>query len=1039
MTRPSSLLGPPVLTVAAFGLLIAVTRTPAGEAAESLLALMPRVEDYTHMWWAEGFPSHTPSAPWRRVVQTGHYAMALDTDTMRIPRLGTTHTGLGYADCARCDNAAWQRLPPAELTLTITANGKKYRCTAGGKWSQFRGPRLIESGRFVQRADVTDLVFSANDGARLNVEARFETVAWPARLGMVLAARPGQVPIPAGETCFGRVGGGFGLSGTNHLDVPHSPELDPGQFTLELWVYVPSDYQVSKRSSPWLVCKNVHEEVEGNYGIVIRQGRPQARMNIGGGRRNMFAADSRHSLKVEAWNHIAMSYDGNVLRLFMDGRPSGECRIGRKRTPGRQGLTFGRRQDNWRDGHRLRGVVDEIRFYDRALTSAEVRKRFSKPVTAIATLKPVREWCFRADGHASSSRPREQWKDASMDILLKAAEGERHARYQTPGGRAWGTPDWREVSVAWHPASPRPAERDGPLKVLALELPGEAERPVYYDPARGWYRVNLDGIVPTVPPGKGERRNDSIERVKLVLSNPSDTPRVARLLFEKTQNGIRQHYGEPITGMSVVLRDADGHPTGIPVQLSKNWHTSFEGGVHAGIWFHGFSLVHLPPRAAVELELALVYGHWGGLAAASHTQLCLIGWGSNQLWDESALGSWGESICYEPDRCQAGCAVLDVRPVMVHAMNNGFRWRWTHNVGGGDFFLFLDPGGKRVFPKRMRTAYHSQGPCLTEVTYAGLIGEGIEHSATVSLSRTDDVVRGTYRLRMDVKKPADLSRFVVFQIGSDTYSYTGERRMALGNENGLLREWATQWGGNTYRTEPMECTERIPWVSLHEAVPRKAKGAWANRGVVIRSWQARLGGRKAAPWLAEHGVRARGNDTSTVDIVPPPGVARLEIGDFVEATFEHIVMPRFAADYYGPNEALRTALGQSQNTWRMIHREAVVNDRRVEIRTGTLETLYPAIRVEAAKGRAEFTLSGGLGYVPITFSGLLSPRGRALVLDGQRLDQSTHGNDFWQTDYDAATKRWSLTFNVPASDGVTPTDEHLDRGLRVVALGGPPE
>ena len=44
--------------------------TTAGEP--NLLALAPRVEDYTHMWWAKGFPSHTPSAPWLRSIQTGH-------------------------------------------------------------------------------------------------------------------------------------------------------------------------------------------------------------------------------------------------------------------------------------------------------------------------------------------------------------------------------------------------------------------------------------------------------------------------------------------------------------------------------------------------------------------------------------------------------------------------------------------------------------------------------------------------------------------------------------------------------------------------------------------------------------------------------------------------------------------------------------------------------------------------------------------------------------------------------------------------------
>jgi hypothetical protein len=493
-----------------------------------------------------------------------------------------------------------------------------------------------------------------------------------------------------------------------------------------------------------------------------------------------------------------------------------------------------------------------------------------------------------------------------------------------------------------------------------------------------------------------------------------------------------------ITGMSAVLRDPDGFPTGIPVQLSKNWHNRPERGVYAGTWFHGLTHMRLPPQAKVELELALVYGHWGGVAAASHAQLCLIGWGSNQLWNQSALGSWGESVCYEPDQVQGQCSVLDVRPVMVRSMAADQPWHWTHNVGGGDFFRLFDASGKRVPHARMRTAYERYGPCLTEVTYAGRIGEGIEHSATVSLARTDDIVRGTYCLRLDVRKPVDFSRFVVFQIGADTYSYTGERKMAVGNETGLIREWPTQWGGDTYRTEPLECTGRVPWISLHEAVSRAKKeaaargqpgapGAWANRGIVIRSWQAQLGGKPAAPWIAERGVKARGEDTSTADILPPPGVTRLEPGDFVEATIEHVVVPQYAADYYGPDEALRAALGQWENTWRMILREAAGNDRRVKIKTGTLESLYPAVCIRTAKDAAEFTLTGGLGYVPITFTGLTSPRGHLLLLDNQRVNQAVHGNDFWQTDYDPAAKSWSQTYNIPVSDD-TPHTIRLERG-----------
>ena len=1005
---------------------------PGGRAnaeARAMAPLMPRVEDYTHMWWAEGFPSHTPSAPWRRCIQTGRYAMVLDTETLRIPHLGPVPAGLDYAACAGADNRVWQTLPAADLALTITANGKIYRCTAGGKWTNHRGPRLIESGRFVQRADVTDLVFTAEDGSRLNVEARFETVAWPDRLSLVLAARPDLVPIPVGETCFGRAGGGFGLDGTNHLEIPHCPELDSERFTLELWAFVPTDCQVSERTHPWLVCKNHHEQAEGNYGIVLLSGRPRAVMNIGGGRDNQFFADAkrRPALQTEAWNHLAMSYDGDTLRLYVNGEAAGATKIGRRRVAGRDGLAFGRRQDNCGDGYHFRGAVDEIRMYDRALTPAEVRQRAEQSGVGSSSMKPVRQWSFRADGQSAAARPREQWRDAAMGVRLKSGGAVFEQRWELPEKEMWHASEWREVAVALSFPSPDgPPKADAAARVIveASELSAGTARPVDYDTARGWYRVNLDGIVPVEPPGNHEDPNDAIERIRLVLTNPDAGEQTARLLFEKSGRGMRVRLGSPITGVSAILRDVRGNPTGIPVQLSKNWHTRAEGGVYAGVWFHGFSQVRLPPGAAVELELTIAYGHWGGVAAASHAQLCLIGWGSNQLWNQSALGAWGESICYEPDQVQAHCAVLDVRPVMVRSMNRNMSWFWTHNVGGGDFFRLFDSVGNRVFPGRMRTAYERQGPCLTEVIYAGHSGDVLEHSATVSLCRTDDIVRGVYRLRMDVKEAMGFSRFVIFQIGADTYSYTGERKMAVGNETGLVREWDTQWGEDTYRTRPIECVGRVPWVSLHNAVSRAAKdeaGAWANRGVVIRSWEARLGGRKAAPWMAERGVKARGADTSTIDLIPPPGITRLEPGDFVEATVEHIVMPQFAKDYYGPNGGLRTALGQWENTWRLIHREATGNDRRVEVATGTLERLYPAVRIQTTDDRARFTITGGLGYVPVTFAGLTAHSGYTLHLNGQRVDQSVHGNDFWQTDYDPATQRWEMTFTVPLDDERTHT------------------
>jgi hypothetical protein len=127
-------------------------------------------------------------------------------------------------------------------------------------------------------------------------------------------------------------------------------------------------------------------------------------------------------------------------------------------------------------------------------------------------------------------------------------------------------------------------------------------------------------------------------------------------------------------------------------------------------------------------------------------------------------------------------------------------------------------------------------------------------------------------------------------------------------------------------------------------------------------------------------------------------------------------VPQSAEDYYGPNEALRTALRENANTWRMIYREAAGNDRHATVKTGELMGVYPAIIIRTVGDAAELTLTGGLAYVPISFTGLSSPRGHRLMFDGQPVNQAIHGSDYWQTDYDARARCWTRTYNLPIGD-----------------------
>ena len=168
-----------------------------------------------------------------------------------------------------------------------------------------------------------------------------------------------------------------------------------------------------------------------------------------------------------------------------------------------------------------------------------------------------------------------------MEITLRCQRGEWKQRMEFSAGDEDSNQQWHEVALAFDPMSFQSESATSPVLVRASEAPSNRVCSVDYDAVRGWHRVDLDGSEPILPSDNGdhgERRNDSIERIRLVLTNPEGSEQVARLLFAKTSGGIQQNIGSSITGISAMLRDADGNPTGIPVQLSKNWHTKQEGG-----------------------------------------------------------------------------------------------------------------------------------------------------------------------------------------------------------------------------------------------------------------------------------------------------------------------------------------------------------------------------------------------------------------------------------------------------------------------------
>jgi len=195
----------------------------------------------------------------------------------------------------------------------------------------------------------------------------------------------------------GKQGRGLRCNGAG-IDIPHTPELDPPQLTAEAWIRLES-FPSSGDNRRWIVNKNDDEWTEGHWGLVIGGQRVGAYLNIGGGQENTHEVFSEGDvLEPNRWEHLALTYDGEVLSVYHNGALAASERIGRERVPGTTSLSIGKRQDNY---VALTGTIDEVVLYNRALAPTEVQARFEAGGTPPAADASVAgQWSFEENAGA---------------------------------------------------------------------------------------------------------------------------------------------------------------------------------------------------------------------------------------------------------------------------------------------------------------------------------------------------------------------------------------------------------------------------------------------------------------------------------------------------------------------------------------------------------------------------------------------------------------------------------------------------------------
>ena len=176
----------------------------------------------------------------------------------------------------------------------------------------------------------------------------------------------------------GRFGGALSFNGTNALvTVPSSTSLRlSAAMTLEAWV------KPTTVSAQW---RDVIYKGNDNYfleGTSDSSGRPAAGASVWSA--NLFGTSA---LAVNAWTHLAATYDGAAMKLYVNGTVvSSGARSGALEASGNP-LQIG---GDSLFGQYFAGVIDEVRIYDVALTAAQIQSDMTTPIgTPVAAAPPI--------------------------------------------------------------------------------------------------------------------------------------------------------------------------------------------------------------------------------------------------------------------------------------------------------------------------------------------------------------------------------------------------------------------------------------------------------------------------------------------------------------------------------------------------------------------------------------------------------------------------------------------------------------------------
>jgi Concanavalin A-like lectin/glucanases superfamily len=175
----------------------------------------------------------------------------------------------------------------------------------------------------------------------------------------------------------GKVGRAFQFDGAGFVRVPVAPSLDPAAITVEAWVRSSGEGTTAMGVYRYLVAKGIDPDA-ASYALYTGHSGGLS-FFVYDGTQYVLSPDAGRGIWDAKWHHVAGTFDGTMVRLYVDGNQVG---LGNPRAltinynmPDGNDLFIG--NYFWPGTWGFTGSIDELSIYNRALSDSEIQEIYS--------------------------------------------------------------------------------------------------------------------------------------------------------------------------------------------------------------------------------------------------------------------------------------------------------------------------------------------------------------------------------------------------------------------------------------------------------------------------------------------------------------------------------------------------------------------------------------------------------------------------------------------------------------------------------------